>query len=115
MALNTRSAGNVQILELNGRFDAHVVPPVVDWLEHVTANDPAQVVIDLGRVNFIDSTALAALVKGMKRCRQQNGDLRLCNLQQSVRIIFELTRLDKAFEIYPSEDEAVNGFGHTPS
>jgi anti-sigma B factor antagonist len=115
MALSTRSTGNIQILELNGRFDAHVVPPVAEWLEHISANDPAQVIIDLSRVNFVDSTALATLVKGMKRCRQQNGDLRLCCLQQPVRIIFELTRLDKAFEIYPDEDEAVNAFGHTAS
>ncbi len=110
MALKTRSAGSVAILELDGRFDAHVTPPVVQRLEQAASTSPAQVVVNLTGVHFVDSTALAALVKGMKRCRQQNGDLYLCGLQQPVRIIFELTRLDKAFEIYATEAEAVTAF-----
>lgn len=110
MSIHTRSVGTVAILELAGRFDAHMTPPVVAWLEQTAADGPAQVVVNLEHVNFIDSTALATLVKGMKRCRQQNGDLRLTGLQQPVRIIFELTRLDKAFDIYQHEHEAVAGF-----
>ena len=54
--------------------------------------------------------ALSALVEGMKRSRQLEGDLRLCNLQQPVRMIFELTRLDRAFEIFSSEEEAIQAF-----
>ena len=69
-----------------------------------------QVVVNLAGVNFIDSTGLATLVQGMKHCRQEKGDLRLCGLQQPVRIIFELTRLDKAFEILTDEESAVNSF-----
>ncbi|MDP9316276.1 MAG: STAS domain-containing protein [Chloroflexota bacterium] len=110
MALNTRSIGNVAVLALEGRFDAHVTPPVVEWLEQAANARPAKVVVNLADVNFIDSTALAVLVKGLKRCRQEDGDLHLCCLQQPVRIIFELTRLDKAFEIYAQETEAVEAF-----
>ena len=46
----------------------------------------------------------------MKRARQRDGDLRLCCLQRPVRMIFELTRLDKAFEIFAGEDEAIQAF-----
>ena len=46
----------------------------------------------------------------MKHCQQKGGNLHLYGLQQSVRIIFELTRLDRAFEIYNEEDEAINAF-----
>ncbi len=66
--------------------------------------------MNLAGVQFVDSTALATLVQGMKRCRQLKGDLRLCGLQQPVRMIFELTRLDKAFEIFSGEDEAIQAF-----
>ena len=57
--------------------------------------------------SFVDSSALALLVKGMKHCRQGGGDLALCSLQQPVKVIFELTRLDKAFGIYSTQDEAI--------
>jgi anti-sigma B factor antagonist len=59
----------------------------------------------------MDPTALATLVQGMKHARQTGGDLHLCNLRRPVRIIFELTRLDQAFGIYPTEIEAVKAFG----
>ena len=66
--------------------------------------------MNLENVVFVDSTALATLVQAMKRCRQLDGDLRLSNLKQPVRMIFELTRLDRAFEIFNLEEEAVGAF-----
>jgi anti-sigma B factor antagonist len=110
MDFQARSRRNVQILELTGRLDTYTAPPIRQWLEEAAANSPALIVVNLERVNFLDSTGLATLVQGMKRCRQSMGDLRLCSLQQPVRLIFELTRLDKAFEIYPGEEEAVHAF-----
>jgi anti-sigma B factor antagonist len=53
---------------------------------------------------------MATLVQGMKRCREKEGDLRLSELQQPVRMIFELTRLDRAFEIFNSERDAILAF-----
>jgi anti-sigma B factor antagonist len=108
MAITTQTYGDTGVLRLSGRFDAHVAPEVKGLLERSDA--PARMVVDLSAVTFIDSTALAALVRGMKNCRQKSGDLRLCGLQQSVRIIFELTRLDRAFEILPNEDAAISSF-----
>ena len=99
--------GNIAILELTGRFDAYTAPPVVNWLHEAADSPSAQVVASLAGVSFMDSTALATLVQGMKRCRQQRGDLRLCCLQEPVSLIFELTRLDKAFEIYPDLESAL--------
>ena len=98
--------GQVAVLELSGRFDSYTAPAATEWLDRA----PAQAVVNLAGVEFMDSTALATLVQGMKRRRQQGGDLRLSNLQRSVRMIFELTRLDKAFEIFSEEAEAVRAF-----
>ena len=110
MELKSRSEGQVRILELSGRFDSYTAPQVRQWVEEAADREPAQLVLNLSGVHFVDSTALATLVQGMKRCRQLKGDLRLCCLQQPVRMIFELTRLDKAFEIFASEEAAVQTF-----
>ncbi len=111
MDVKSRMSGEIAVLELNGRFDAYVAPSVVDWFDR-TITDAPRIVADLSGVSFVDSTALATLVQGMKRCRQHAGDLHLSGLQQPVRIILELTRLDKAFSIFGREDEAVAAFGH---
>lgn len=104
------SSGSIAILQLKGRFDAHEVLPVTAWLQAQTESGHAQLIVNLEGVNFIDSTALSILVRGLKHCRESGGDLRLCCLQQPVRVIFELTRLDKAFSIHASQDQAEASF-----
>ena len=113
MELNSRLTpdGRVAILELTGRFDAFVAEAVSNWFFDVIGSGSSQLVANLAKVTFIDSTGLAVLVDGLKRCRQQNGNLHLCNLGQTVRVIFELTRLDAAFEIFSEEQEAVAAYG----
>jgi len=101
---------HVEILQLSGRFDAQTAPPIQERLTQATAGSTAQLVVNLQNVEFIDSTALSTLVQAMKRARTLDGDVRLCGLRQPIRIIFELTRLDKVFDIYVLEEEAVESF-----
>ena len=106
MEINKSSHGNIPLLSLKGRFDAHEVIPVRDWLKEQSDSGQVRLVVNLAEVNFVDSSALSTLVQGLKHCREKGGDLSLCNLQQPVRVIFELTRLDKAFTIYTDEKSA---------
>lgn len=108
MRVQSRTVDHVTVVELAGRFDAHVTRSVATQLERVA--EPHQIVVDLGNVTFVDSMGLATLVQAMKRCRQLDGDVRLCGLQKPVRIIFELTRLDRAFQIYDHPSGAISSF-----
>ena len=113
MDLQIHSADNTIIMELIGRFDAFEVKQVHDSLDKIlnTAQDEVVwVIVDFSKVNFIDSTALATLVKGMKQCRNTGGDLHIACLQKSVKIVFDLTRLDKVFQIFETLDEATAAF-----
>jgi anti-sigma B factor antagonist len=111
MEIKSHTAGDIVVMELEGRFDAYSAPQANEWLEEaITNRRPPNVIVNLENVVFVDSTALATLVQAMKRCRQLDGDLRLSNLKQPVRMIFELTRLDRAFEIFNLEEEAAGAF-----
>lgn len=110
MELQSRSTGSIAILELNGRFDSHVAASVKEWMDKTITAGTSKVVVNLTGVSFVDSTALSMLVQGMKRCREQQGDLILCGMQQRVRMIFELTRLDRAFEVVADEEGALHAF-----
>ena len=113
MEMIKNSSGSIAILQLKGRFDAHEVTPVTTWLQAQTDAGITHDIVNLDGVNFIDSTALASLVRGLKHSREKGGDLRLCSLQPAVRVIFELTRLDKAFTILLTQDEALTSFSNT--
>jgi anti-sigma B factor antagonist len=108
--MKTHVEDSVTIVRLSNRFDASNHDVFLRWLETGVTPDAAQVVVDLGDVTFVDSAALAALVKAARRCRQAGGDLRLCGLQKPVTIIFDLTRLDRAFSIYPDSQAAIRSF-----
>jgi anti-sigma B factor antagonist len=98
------------VLKLTGRLDAAAAPQLSKAIEKVLLISPSNLVVNMQEVSFIDSTGLSALVQGMKRCRERQGNLLICGLQQTVRIIFELTRLNKAFDIFIKEEDALHAF-----
>lgn len=98
------------ILELDGRLDTYMADSLKVWLDKAAAVAPANVVVNMSGVSFIDSSGLAMFVQGMKNCRDNAGNLHLCSLQKPVRFIFELMRLDRAFDIFASEEDAVRAF-----
>lgn len=107
----TQASSKVFLTSLTGRFDAHQVPKVQKEVDAALANGAKAVVMDLTEVNFVDSSALAVMVRTMKHCRERGGDLFLCGVRQPVRIIFELTRMDKAFRMFEDCEAARSAAG----
>lgn len=68
------------------------------------------VVIDLARVRFIDSSGLGAMLSCLRQLRAKGGDLELCGLSKSVRAAFELVRLHRVLDIRPTQAEAIEAF-----
>ncbi|MFM6276942.1 MAG: STAS domain-containing protein, partial [Dolichospermum sp.] len=62
-------------------------------------------VIDLADVDFMDSSGLVPLVKGLTKARQSGCRLVLCNVKAPVKLILELTQLDSVFEIFPNYED----------
>ena len=110
MLVTSRSIDNLIVVAPEGRCDRRTAPALTEWFEGATRSGASRIIVDMGGITFMDSTGLATLIRFMKQCRAAGGDLYLANLQQPVRIIFELTRLDSAFVIYPTVDVAVDSF-----
>ena len=66
--------------------------------------------IDFEETGYIDSSGLGVLVSLSKKIREQGGELRLANLNEDLRTLFELTKLDTLFQISNSRDEALSSF-----
>jgi anti-sigma B factor antagonist len=69
-----------------------------------------KVLIDFGHTGYIDSSGLGALVSLAKKLREAGGELRLAGLNEDLRTLFELTKLDTLFQIADSADEALRAF-----
>jgi anti-anti-sigma factor len=77
-------------------FQSHIV-------KVVTATEHSSVLVDLEQVEFMDSAALMALVHGLRLAQSLGKRFSLCAVSPSIQIIFELTQLDRVFEIFDSE------------
>ncbi len=97
---------NVPVLAPAGRFDAYEMSELDTWFEE-NVTDHSFIIMDFNQVTFIDTRALSTLVKWMKKLRENEGDLKLIRFSNPVRIIFELSRLDKAFSIYTNLTDAL--------
>jgi anti-sigma B factor antagonist len=67
-------------------------------------------VIDCTRTGYIDSSGLGALVSMFRKVREMGGELRLAGLNEDLRALFELTKLDTLFRIVDTPDQAMVGF-----
>lgn len=95
------------VLPLEGEIDLHVSPRISASLAAMVEEKPQALVVDLSRVSYIDSSGLAVLIEAMQSVEGYGGHFSLAGLQENVRPIFEIARLDQVFRIYPDVDAAL--------
>src|SRR5215470_2081451 len=94
-------------LPLEGDIDLHVSPVVRESLNAMIKKKPDRMVIDLSRTTYIDSAGMAALILAMQEVEAYGGKFFLSGLQETIRSIFETSRLDGVFRIFPDVDAAL--------
>src|ERR1700757_1360374 len=95
------------VLRLEGDIDLNVSPAVTASLNAMIKKKPERIVIDLSRTTYIDSAGMAALILAMQDVEAYGGKFFLSGLQETIRSIFEISRLDRIFRIVPDIDAAL--------
>lgn len=95
------------VLPLEGEIDLHISPAISASLQAMVKKKPKTLVVDLSRVSYIDSSGLAVLIEAMQNIQEYGGKFALVGLQETVRTIFEIARLDQIFRIYPNVKAAL--------
>ena len=98
----------VIVLSPNGRLDITTAWQFRLKLQECISKLSPHVVVNLGKVNFIDSSGLTSLVAGMRDADKGKGSFRICNVHPEAKLVFEVTMMDSVFEIFETEDEALN-------
>jgi len=88
------------------RIDAHNSAELKDYILHMIELNKVDIIVQLEQVRFVDSSGLGALLSGFKHAEAKSGKLSLSNVQNQVLSMFELTRLNRVFEIHTDLDEA---------
>ena len=111
LSLATRTIAEHAVLEVGGEVDVYTAPRLRERLVELVDGGARNVVVDLGRVDFLDSTGLGVLVGGLKRVRAHDGSLHLVCTQEKILKVFRITGLTKVFPIHATVDEAVAATG----
>lgn len=111
MNITVKKENEIAFVAINAEKATLVdAPEFRDTLLGLIENDTRKIVVDFEGVDFVDSTFLSALVIGLKKITERKGDIKVANLENPVRIMFELTRLYKVFEVFDNKLDAVESF-----
>ena len=90
------------VINVRGEIHVSTAPRFSQRLNDAIETGKTGVVLDLGGVGFIDSTGLSVLLNGLRRVTRQRGRLALVCSNPTVLRLFEITRLDSTFDIFPT-------------
>jgi anti-sigma B factor antagonist len=107
LSLATRAEGVRTVVEVGGEIDVYSAPRLREKIAELVEAGQYELVIDLEKVEFLDSTGLGVLVGGLKRVRTHDGSLSLVCTQERLLKIFRITGLTKVFEIHPDVASAI--------
>jgi len=95
------------LLNIEGDVDLYSSPDVREALLKLTKKKTPTILVNLEKVPYMDSSGVATLIEGLQQCNKYQGRFSLVSLRDNVREVFELTRLDKIFEIHKDVNEAL--------
>jgi len=111
MNLNIKRVDNVVVVYLAERLDVHLSAEIEKEINKIIQNEPdMHLLMNLQNVEYMSSSGLRIFVSTMRILKEQKRMLKLCNMNNAVKKIFEVVELMDMFDIYDSEEEALKSF-----
>jgi len=106
----TKGRDGVTVVQVDGQLIVGNRHELKDLIQAALDSGERKLLVDFSRTGYIDSSGLGALVSVSKRTREAGGELRLAGLNDDLRSLFELTKLDTLFTISETPEQALAGF-----
>ncbi|GAB4290969.1 MAG: STAS domain-containing protein [Ignavibacteriaceae bacterium] len=105
-----KNQNDVNIIYLKGFLDAHTAPVLENNFSELIKADKYNIVVNFKDLNYISSAGLGVFMAFIEKVREKNGDIKLAGMNEKVYNIFDLLGFPLLYEIYPTEEEAINKF-----
>ena len=106
----TKDKGGVMVVQVDGQLIVGNRQELKQLVQEALDHNERKFLVDFSKAGYIDSSGLGALVSISKKVREQGGELRLSGLNEDLRSLFELTKLDTLFAISDSTKQALAAF-----
>ena len=108
--IQTKDEGGVLVVRVEGQLIVGNRSELKELVHAALAAGERKFLLDFARTGYIDSSGLGALVSLGKKVREEGGEMRLAGLNEDLRSLFELTKLDTLFSIAETPQQALAGF-----
>lgn len=108
--LKTEEINGIVVVKVKGELDALMAPKLKEFLVRESDAGKNKFIIDFSELVHINSLAMGILRGRLREVRENGGDIKLANLNPHIATIFEMVGLDEIFEIYSSEEEAIQKY-----
>ncbi|MCP4653013.1 MAG: anti-sigma factor antagonist [Candidatus Omnitrophica bacterium] len=110
MIISKEVTGNITICKIDGEINIDNSYELRKTFEDLTKEGSRKVIVNFSALNYIDSSGLATLIEMFQRLKKIDGALRICSLNDKVKSVFEITKLNTLFPVYDSLESAQEGF-----
>ena len=111
MKANTRQVDGVTIVDLSGRITLGEGSVILrDTVRDLVGKGNKKILLNLGEVNYIDSSGIGELVSAFTTVRNQGGELKLLNLTKKVHDLLQITKLYTVFDVKDDETAAIKSY-----
>jgi anti-sigma B factor antagonist len=106
LSIHVHAVEGIPVFELTGSLDLATSPAVRAALTDASERGDHRLIVDLHKVDFLDSTGLGALIGAQRRAREFDGEVRLVAKEGQILRLLRITGLLKVFAVYPTIEEA---------
>jgi anti-sigma B factor antagonist len=111
LKVSTRQVDGVSIVDCSGRITLGEGSVVLrDTVKDLLGKGHKKILLNLGDVNYIDSSGIGELVSAYTTAKNQGGELKLLKLTKKVHDLLQITKLFTVFEVKDDEAAAVKSF-----
>ena len=110
MSVKIETKNGLTVCHVDGEIDINSSPGIKKSFDKILSSKTPKIIVNLSKVTYVDSSGLATLVEILKNMRSYGGRLRLTNLSSKIKSLFEITKLEKLFEIMADEQDAISTF-----
>ncbi|MCB1177044.1 MAG: STAS domain-containing protein [Leptospiraceae bacterium] len=104
MELKLNSLGKVKIIEIHGKFDIESTEEFEALFQKQMEENPSILVIDMNKLEYIDSSGIGSLIKSLNTIKNKKGNLILVGLNNMILNVFKLAKLDMFFQIMTNDE-----------
>ena len=109
MEITTRTIRDITVVDISGRLDTHTSGPASDEMTRIVRGSN-KMLVNLENLEFLGSAGIRVLLRAFKKLNESGGKMNVCNATGTAKVVLEITCLDKFFNLYHSETDALAAF-----